>query len=68
MAESIISFDIPAGTWFFTIGIVLVSFSAPFLAAQFAALFPSMPIWALTQAIVHLCVRQDMFSSASDVF
>ena len=62
MAESIISFGIPAGIeFFFAKGSVLVLFSAPFLAALSAVSFPSMPIWALTQAIAHLCVRQAMF-------
>ena len=55
VAKSIISFDIPAGIGFF-------------LAAPSAASFPSMPIWALTQAIVYLCVCQDIFLSASTVF
>ena len=68
MPESIIFFDIPASIVFFTIVSVLVLFSAPFLAAPPAASFPSMATWALTQAIVHLRVRQDMFSSASAVF
>ena len=47
---------------------VLFLFSAPFLAASSAASFPSVPIWALTQAIVHFLVSQDMFSYASAVF
>ena len=59
---------IPVGLGFFIIVSVLFLFSALFLAALSAASFPSMPVRALTQAIVHLCVRQDMFLSASSVF
>ena len=71
MAESTISFDVPAGNGVFTIrylGSALALFSSPFHAALSIASFPSVPIWALTQAIVHFCVYQDMFSSASAVF
>ena len=70
MAESIISFNKPAGIRVFIIPVcsVLVLFSAPFLAAPSVASIPSMPVWPLTKAVVHLCVHQDMFLSASAVF
>ena len=50
-----------------TISNFLSLFSAPCLAASSIASFPSVPIWALTQASVQPFTRHSRFSTASAV-
>ena len=67
-AVSINFFNMPGGGGVFLICKMLFLFSAPSRAGSSAASLPSVPMWALTKAILHFFVRRAMFSSASAVF